>query len=103
MQFTFTGTGTPTTPSQGVPAPTTEGTNRDWHLFVSGTFGAAGAVAVQYSPDPTTVADASSRWFSPAALSVNAAKDVYFTARPRKLRAVLTGGDSTTALIAEVV
>jgi len=41
--------------------------------------------------------------FPPTALSVNAAKDVYFTARPRKLRAVLTGGDSTTALIAEVV
>ena len=63
----------------------------------------AGAVQLEYSPDPTTVADASSRWFLPAALSVNAAKDVYFTARPRKLRAVLTGGDSTTALIAEVV
>jgi hypothetical protein len=102
MRFTFTGAGPTTAPSQALP-PLELGSSESWHLYVSGTFGAAGAVAVQYSPDPPTVTDAASRWFAPAVLALSAGGDSWFQARFRKIRAVFTGGDGTTAVVVEVV
>lgn len=77
---------------------------REWnyHAFVSGTFGAACTVQIQYSPDVQGVSDGSSRWFAPSALSCNSASDVLFQAKPRKFRVVITGGDATTNLTVEI-
>jgi hypothetical protein len=102
MRFTFTGAGPTTAPSQALP-PLQLGSSESWHLYVSGVFGAAGAVAVQYSPDIASVTDAASRWFAPAALSLTAGGDTWFQARFRKLRVLFTGGDSTTAVVVEIV
>ena len=74
-----------------------------WHLYVSGTFGAAGALQVQYSPDSDNVTDAASRWFAPTLLKLTAGGDTWFEAKFRKLRYVFTGGDGTTSVIAEIV
>ena len=74
-----------------------------WHLYISGTMGAAGSLQVQYSPDGANVTDAAARWFAPAALQASAVGDTWFEARFRRLRFVFTGGDGTTNLVAEVV
>lgn len=76
---------------------------QDWHLFVSGTFGAAGALQVQYSPDGSNVTDGNARWFAPTALLLTAGGDTWFQARFRRLRFVFTGGNGTTSVTAEVV
>lgn len=103
MKIVQVGAGPTTTPSFPVSDPGNQWQTHNWHLYVSGTFGAGGSLSVQYSPDPKEIVDANSRWFAPAALTVTAAGDTYFTARFRKLRFVFTGGDGTTNLIGEVV
>lgn len=103
MKITFTGAG-PTTSSSFAPSdPGSHWQTQAWHAYVSGTFGSGGNVQVQYSPDPSSVTDASSRWFSPTALAFTSAGSLWFNARFRKLRFVLTGGDGTTNLVVEVV
>lgn len=101
MKITFTTAAT--SPSFAPSDPGNHWQKQDWHLYVSGTFGAAGALQVQYSPDSSNVSDASSRWFSPTALLITTAGDTWFEARFRKLRFVFTGGDGTTNVVAEVV
>lgn len=103
MKVTFTGAGPTTSDSFSPSDPGSHWQTQAWHAYISGTFGAAGSLQVQYSPDPSSVVDASSRWFSPSTLAFTAAGSLWFNARFRKLRFVFTNGDSTTNLVAEVV
>ena len=103
MRVTITAAGTYPTQSFAVSNPGNKTESQNWHLFVNGTFGASGALQVQYSPDIVQVADANSRWFAPAALLLTAGGDTWFQARFRKLRFVFTGGDGTTNVTAEIV
>lgn len=103
MKLVQVGAGPFTTASFPVSDPGNQWQTHNWHLYTDGVFGAAGSLAVQYSPDDKSVPDASSRWHAPATLTVTTVTDVVFTARFRKLRFVFTGGDGTTNLTAEVV
>lgn len=74
-----------------------------WHAFVSLSGTAPTSVQIAYSPDSPDVADGSSRWFAPSALLISGgAGDTYFTAKFRKIRAEVNGGDGTTSLTIEV-
>jgi hypothetical protein len=106
-QYTFTAAGTSPSFAAGITsissADSAVSDNQSWHLFISGTFGAAGALQAEYSPDSTSVSDASSRWFAPASLLTAAGGDTWFQAKVEKFRYVFTGGDGTTSVIAEIV
>ena len=103
MKYNFVGAGPTTTASWAVSNPGNKTEVQAWHLFVNGTFGAGGSLAVQYSPDSSVVTDATSRWFVPTILTMTAGGDTWFQARFRKVRFVFTGGDGTTNLTAEIV
>lgn len=101
MKYNFTAAAT--SPSFAPSDPGSHWQGQAWHAYVNGTFGAAGALQIQYSPDSSNVSDGSSRWFAPSALLFNSGGDVWFEARFRKLRFVFTGGDGTTNVTVEVV
>lgn len=101
MRWTFiaAGSGVSMRPSD----PGSHWQTQAWHAFVSGTFGAGGAVQIEYSPDGPGVTDAAARWFAPLVLLFSAGGDTWFEARFRRIRARVTGGDGTTNLIVEIV
>jgi len=115
MKWTFTSAGPTTTASYATSDPGSRWQSPSWHAYIlgldfksggsggTGTFGAAGQVQIQLSPDGIEVPDANSRWTSPLNLKFTAAGDVFFQAKFRKARAVFTGGDGTTSLSVEIV
>lgn len=106
MRWTFTGAGTGATYSGENRAdfvlPTIDGF-QTLHAYVNGTFGAGGAVQIEYSPDLPGLADGSSRWFAPTVLLFTASGDTFVQIRARKIRAVYTGGDGTTNVTVEML
>ena len=104
MKVTFTGAGPTTSSSFAVTDPGSHWQQQAWTLYVSGTFGAAGSVQSQVSPDSRETTDASSRWFNlGAAVTAVTANPVSVNVRFRKIRFALTGGDGTTSIVAEIV
>jgi hypothetical protein len=73
-----------------------------WHAFVSWTGTAPSNVQVEYAPVNADTADGSTVWFAPTALLFTAQGDVFFQAKPRKFRVIVTGGDGTTAVNVDV-
>ncbi len=61
----------------------------DRTVFSSGTFAGGVAAVVQISPDPLSVADASSRWYN-VNTTITAAGYFDFTSKFRKIRANVT-------------
>lgn len=98
---TFTGARTSDSWSPTNPGSQLE--DKKWHAYVSGVFGAGGALQVQFSPDPDYVTDSLKRWFSSGSLNFTDQDAVLFEARARSFRFVFTGGDTTTNIIAEIV
>lgn len=93
----------PTGNSFSIGEPASRWQNVGLHAYYWGTFGAAGSIAIEYSPDLPNIADGSSNWFRPTALTVSTKSDVYFLARFNKIRAVLaSGGDGTTSVNVQV-
>lgn len=103
MRWVFTGAGPTTGATFPVDLPSNDAL-LDFQAFVSGTVGGSTPkVQFQYSPDPISLADGSSRWSSPTALAFTTATDALVQFRARKVRAVFTGGDGTTAITAELL
>lgn len=108
-------TGTTTSPSIPVSDPGSRWQNPAWHAYIlglaataggsggTGTFGAAFQVQIQLSPDAPQTPDAQSRWTSPSSLKFTQAGDVFFNAKFRKARIILTGGDGTDLVTVEIV
>lgn len=61
----------------------------DHTVYSSGTFAGGVAASVQISPDPLSVADASSRWYNVGA-SITAPGYFDFTSKFKKIRANVT-------------
>ena len=73
-----------------------------WTVAVSGTFGAAGSVQVEYSGDGLGVPDSLSNWVSPSTWTFTSAGGAWLQTNFKKLRVVITGGDSTTNINVKV-
>lgn len=85
-----------------------------WHLYVSGSLG-GGTVEVEVSPDPDYIADANKRWFglsqglsSGTFITTGTISSLpysmWFNARARAFRAILSGATTATAsVILEIV
>ena len=100
---TLVGAGPQTSSVFGYLAPADQNSSGTYHAFVSGVFGSGASVQIQYSPDDTSVSDGASRWFAPAVLKFTAGGDTWFTARFRKMKFTVAGGDGTNNVTVEIV